>query len=46
VRFGSPIDPDRYDGTRRIRRRQITRDVMTAIGRLSGQTYTTRRRWR
>ena len=39
VRFGSPIDPDRYDGSRRIRRRRITRDVMTAISQLSGQTY-------
>jgi 1-acyl-sn-glycerol-3-phosphate acyltransferase len=39
VRFGSPIDPDGYDGSRRVRRRRITRDVMTAISRLSGQTY-------
>ena len=39
VRFGSPIDPDRYDGSKRIRRRRITRDVMTAISQLSGQTY-------
>ena len=39
VRFGSPIDPGGYDGNRRERRRRITRDVMTAIGQLSGQTY-------
>jgi 1-acyl-sn-glycerol-3-phosphate acyltransferase len=38
VRFGSPIDPGRYDGTRRDRRRRITDDVMSAIGQLSGQT--------
>lgn len=37
VRFGSPIHPGRYDGTRRDRRRHITRDVMSAIGQLSGQ---------
>ena len=38
VRFGSPIDPDRYDGTRRDRRRRITHDVMSAISQLSDQT--------
>jgi 1-acyl-sn-glycerol-3-phosphate acyltransferase len=38
VRFGAPIDPRRYDGSRRERRRRITRDVMSAIGQLSGQT--------
>lgn len=37
VRFGAPIDPCRYDGSRRERRRRITRDVMSAIGQLSGQ---------
>jgi 1-acyl-sn-glycerol-3-phosphate acyltransferase len=42
VRFGSPIEPAGYHGSRRARRRQITRDVMTAISRLSGQTYTGR----
>jgi hypothetical protein len=40
VRFGSPIDPGVYVGSRRDRRRRITSDVMSAIGRLSGQTYT------
>jgi 1-acyl-sn-glycerol-3-phosphate acyltransferase len=40
VRFGSPIDPGGYGGSRRLRRRRITRDVMTAISQLSGQTYT------
>jgi hypothetical protein len=39
VRFGSPIDPQGYDGNRRERRRHITRDVMAAISQLSGQTY-------
>jgi 1-acyl-sn-glycerol-3-phosphate acyltransferase len=42
VRFGSPIHPGGYDGTRRDRRRGITRDVMSAIGQLSGQTHTGR----
>ena len=37
VRFGSPIHPGGYDGTRRDRRRHITRDVMSAIGQLSDQ---------
>jgi 1-acyl-sn-glycerol-3-phosphate acyltransferase len=37
VRFGRPIDPSRYDGSRRVRRRRITHDVMTAISELSGQ---------
>ena len=41
VRFGSPIEPGGYDGTRRDRRRRITRDVMSAISQLSGQTSTT-----
>jgi 1-acyl-sn-glycerol-3-phosphate acyltransferase len=40
VRFGSPINPDGYVGSRRDRRRSITRDVMSAIGQLSGQAYT------
>ena len=39
VRFGSPIDPDAYDGSQRTRRRRITRDVMKAISQLSGQIY-------
>jgi 1-acyl-sn-glycerol-3-phosphate acyltransferase len=38
VRFGAPIEPGTYDGSRRERRRRITRDVMSAIGQLSGQT--------
>ncbi len=37
VRFGLPIDPERYDGTGRDRRRHITSDVMSAISQLSGQ---------
>ena len=37
VRFGSPIDPHRYAGSRRECRRRITSDVMRAIGSLSGQ---------
>jgi 1-acyl-sn-glycerol-3-phosphate acyltransferase len=37
VRFGAPIDVARYQGTRRERRRRITRDVMDAIGTLTGQ---------
>jgi 1-acyl-sn-glycerol-3-phosphate acyltransferase len=37
VRFGAPIDPHEYGGTRRDRRRRITTDVMCAIGELSGQ---------
>jgi 1-acyl-sn-glycerol-3-phosphate acyltransferase len=37
VRFGSPIDPHEYGGTRRDRRRRITSDVMGAISELSGQ---------
>ena len=41
VRFGSPIDPGGYVGSRRDRRRRITSDVMSAIGNLSGQTLTT-----
>ena len=42
VRFGAPIEPGGYDSTRRDRRRRITRDVMSAIGQLSGQTSTGR----
>ena len=38
VRFGAPIHPARYRGTRRQCRRQITSDVMKAIGELTGQT--------
>jgi 1-acyl-sn-glycerol-3-phosphate acyltransferase len=37
IRFGTPIDPTVYAGSRRHRRRLITDDVMTAIGSLSGQ---------
>jgi 1-acyl-sn-glycerol-3-phosphate acyltransferase len=40
VRFGSPIDPDRYPGSRRERRRRITNDVMSAIKQLSRPTPT------
>ena len=36
VRFGSPIDPTIYAGSRRQRRRLITQDVMTSIQSLSG----------
>jgi 1-acyl-sn-glycerol-3-phosphate acyltransferase len=36
VRFGRPIDPSIYAGSRRQRRRLITDDVMTAIQSLSG----------
>jgi 1-acyl-sn-glycerol-3-phosphate acyltransferase len=39
VRFGTPIDPGGYHGTRRDRRRRITNDVMFAISELSGQSY-------
>ena len=38
IRFGTPIDPARYGGTRRECRRRITSDVMRAIGELTGQT--------
>ncbi len=38
IRFGRPIDPACYTGTRRECRRRITSDVMRAIGELSGQT--------
>ncbi len=38
IRFGPPIDPAGYRGTRRECRRKITSDVMRAIGELSGQT--------
>ena len=40
VRFGTPIDPTIYTGSRRHHRRLITDDVMTAIQTLSGQTNT------
>ena len=40
VRFGTPIDPTIYTGSRRHRRRLITDDVMSAIHTLSGQTHT------
>jgi len=36
VRFGCPIDPAIYAGSRRQRRRLITNDVMTSIQSLSG----------
>jgi 1-acyl-sn-glycerol-3-phosphate acyltransferase len=39
VRFGSPVDPADYIGSRRLRRRLITDDVMTAIQSLSGQNH-------
>ena len=39
VRFGAPIDPTIYAGSRRHRRRLITNDVMTAIQSLSGQNH-------
>ena len=38
VRFGPPIDPRGYRGTRRECRRRITSDVMRAIAELTGQT--------
>ena len=38
IRFGVPIDPACYRGTRRECRRRITSDVMRAIGELTGQT--------
>jgi 1-acyl-sn-glycerol-3-phosphate acyltransferase len=38
LRFGTPIDPAVYTGSRRHRRRLITTDLMTAIQSLSGQT--------
>jgi 1-acyl-sn-glycerol-3-phosphate acyltransferase len=41
VRFGTPIDPAAYQGSRRDRRRRITRDVMHAIGQLTGQPHDT-----
>ena len=41
VRFGTPIDPTIYAGSRRHRRRLITDDVMSAIHTLSGQSHTT-----
>lgn len=37
VRFGAPINPLAYDGTRRERRRRITTDVMRAIADLTAQ---------
>jgi 1-acyl-sn-glycerol-3-phosphate acyltransferase len=39
VRFGTPIDPAAYEGSRRERRRRITRDVMHAIGQLTAQAH-------
>ena len=36
VRFGRPIDPTIYGGSRRQRRRLITNDVMSSIQSLSG----------
>ena len=39
VRFGTPIDPRDYVGSRRIRRRLITDDLMAAIQSLSGQHH-------
>jgi len=44
VRFGAPIDPGAYRGTRRERRRHITSDVMRAIGELTGQSRDDRAR--
>ena len=38
VRFGRPIDASAYSGTPRDQRRSITKDVMAAIGDLTGQT--------
>jgi 1-acyl-sn-glycerol-3-phosphate acyltransferase len=37
IRFGTPIDPTAYRGSRRHRRRLITNDLMAAIQSLSGQ---------
>jgi 1-acyl-sn-glycerol-3-phosphate acyltransferase len=37
IRFGPPIEPAGYDGTSRRQRRQLTSDLMDAIGQLSGQ---------
>jgi 1-acyl-sn-glycerol-3-phosphate acyltransferase len=37
VRFGAPINPTSYSGTRRERRRRITDDVMQEIAELTGQ---------
>ena len=46
VRFGSPIDPTIYAGSRRHRRRLITNDVMASIQSLSrAATTLTRRRF-
>ena len=42
VRFGAPIDPTIYAGSRRHRRRLITDDVMSAIQHLSGQNHSDR----
>ena len=38
IRFGAPIDPACYRGTRRECRRRITSDVMRVIGELTGQS--------
>jgi 1-acyl-sn-glycerol-3-phosphate acyltransferase len=40
VRFGTPIDPRTYVGSRRLRRRLITDDLMAAIQLLTGQHHT------
>ena len=39
VRFGTPIDPAAYQGSRRERRRRITRDVMHAISELTAPAH-------
>jgi len=39
IRFGDPIDPASYTGSRRQRRRHITNDVMAAIQTLSHDKY-------
>jgi 1-acyl-sn-glycerol-3-phosphate acyltransferase len=39
IRFGTPIDPAAYHGTRRERRRRITSDVMHAISQLTGHGH-------
>ena len=39
IRFGTPIDPTNFAGSRRHRRRLITDEVMTAIQSLCGQNY-------
>lgn len=39
VRFGTPIDPARYRGTPRQRRRAMTSDVMRAISQLTDEDH-------